>query len=121
MEIIIEILAEVVLQVLFELGFRSLIEPFKKSSSPFLAFIGYAVLGAIAGGISLLFIKEPLIINHNLRIVNLMITPCLAGLTMSILGRLREKQNLSLIRLDKFVWGFIFAFAMTLLRFLFSK
>ena len=113
-----QILAEVFIQVLFEFGIRSLLEPFRRESSPVLAFFGYAMLGAIVGGISLHLIKEPFIKNHTLRLLNLMITPVLAGLIMAKFGRLKEKKGMDIIRLDKFGYGFIFAFTMTLTRFI---
>ncbi len=117
-EIIFQIICEVFIQVLFELGFHSLIEPLKKRPNALLAGIGYSIFGAIAGGISLFFFKQLFVIDPNLRIVNLFVTPIFAGLAMSLLGRLREKNGREVIRLDKFTYGFVFAFAMALTRFL---
>jgi hypothetical protein len=50
--------------------------------------------------------------------VNLVATPVLAGLAMSALGALRRRQGKVVLRIDRFSYGFVFAFAMALVRFL---
>ncbi len=117
-EIIFQVLCEVLIQILFELGFHSLVEPFKNRPNPYFAFISYAILGAVAGGLSLLFFKELFVKNEILKVINLFLTPCLVGLAMSSLGKLRERNGRELINLDKFAYGFVFAFGMALVRFL---
>lgn len=37
------------------------------------------------------------------------------------LGRMRRRQGKELIRLDSFMYGFVFALAMTLIRFFWGK
>lgn len=116
-----EFLLQIVGEVLFELGWRGVAEVFKRKprQNPALAFIGYALLGLIMGGLSLLFFPEHFIRDRSLRLVNLVITPCLAGFCMSALGAWRQNRGLSTIRLDSFSYGFIFAFGMALIRSLF--
>ena len=130
MEIILEFVLgfvlEFVLQVfgelLVELGLRSLAEPFREreARNPFLAFAGYALLGVIVGVLSLLIFPHSFVRSAKLHGISLFITPTLAGLVMSGVGWLRRRQGRTVIRLDSFSYGFIFAFAMALVRFLFT-
>ena len=117
-EILIQILAELFLQILFELGVRSLIVPSRKKSNPYLSFFGYVLMGALAGFLSLLFFKELFIKGFQMQVLNLFITPLIAGFLMSYIGRVREKKGVALVRLDKFTFGFVFALAMALVRFI---
>jgi len=131
MEIIFEILFEVVFEfilmvfgeVLFEVGLRSVSEPFKhrETRGPILAFIGYALAGAAVGGLSLLVFPGPLVRGVGFRGGSLIVSPLLAGAAMTGLGWLRRRQGKRLLRLDRFVYGAVFAFGMALVRFLFTS
>ena len=131
MEIIFEIVFEVVFEfilltvgeVLFEVGLRGLSEPFKRreTRNPVLAFIGYAVAGAAVGGLSLLVFPQSLIPTVGFRGVSLIVSPLLAGAAMAGLGWLRRRQGKRLLRLDRFVFGAVFAFGMALVWFLFTS
>ena len=134
MEIILELLvallqlvAEVVLQIVFEataeLGLRSLREPFRRPQPlhPVLAAIGYAIFGAIAGGASLWLFPYLFISSQWLRAVNLVATPLAAGAVMGALGAWRRRRNEDLIRLDRFSYGFLFALAMAVVRFVWGQ
>ena len=129
MEIIFEIifailsfLGEAVLQVVFEIiaeimGHKAS-APFKrKPLHPALAALGYALMGAVAGGLSLLIFPHSFVDSEILRAVNLIVTPVMAGLAMAAIGRWRDNRDQDLIRLDRFSYGFLFAFAMALVRF----
>lgn len=121
-----QILGEMILQILgeavVEAGIHSIREPFKaqKDRSPFIAAIGYFLLGLIIGGISVLAIPTSLIGPKPYRILNLMFTPVFAGLCMSVIGSYRLKRSQDLIRLDSFFYGYLFALGMGLVRFLFA-
>jgi hypothetical protein len=52
--------------------------------------------------------------------ISLIITPVLAGLTMWGVGRIRRRRGEAVMRLDTFGYGFIFAFGMALIRYLFT-
>ena len=124
---LLQILGELVLQIIFEalaeLGLRSVREPFRrpKPLHPALAAIGYAILGAIAGGISLWLLPSLFITVEWLRVANLAITPVVAGGVMGAFGAWRRSRNQELIRLDRFAYGFLFAFAMALVRFIWGR
>lgn len=140
-----EVIVEIVLQVLawlFELSGEFLVqvlaELFAESSShlvsrkrsdaddgaaprepvePWVAMIGYAVFGGAMGLASLWLLPHSFITSTPLRVANLLFTPVCSGLAMALLGSWRTRRNQRLIRLNKFTYGFCFAFAMSLVRF----
>ena len=91
-----------------------------EEKSPVLAFLGYAVLGALVGAGSLFFFQTLFIRSPSGRLVNLVATPVLAGLGMSLIGWIRTRSGREIIRLDQFAYGWIFALGMALVRFLFG-
>ena len=117
-----EFLLQVFGELLAQLGLRSLGEPFasREERNPILAAIGYCLLGLFLGGLSLLVFPEPFVRSERFPGINLIFTPVLTGLAMSSIGRLRERQGKSVLRLDTFVYGFLFAFAMAIVRFLYT-
>jgi hypothetical protein len=121
-ELLLELLLQLVGEIVTELGFRSLGEPFvsRERQNPLLAGFGYCLFGLIFGGLSLLIFPKSFVRSENFHGVSLLITPVLAGLAMSAIGKLRERQGKTLLRLDSFVYGFIFAFPMALIRFLYT-
>lgn len=88
---------------------------------PALAAIGYTILGAIAGGISLWLLPTLFVTAEWLRIANLILTPVAAGTLMGAFGAWRRRRNEELIRLDHFSYGFLFALAMALVRFIWGN
>ena len=131
MEFIAELLLQVILEFLLpllgelfiEVGLRSLGEPFvnREARNPVLAGIGYSLLGLILGGLSLLVFPDSFVRSERFHGINLLITPVLGGLGMSALGWLRRRQGQTLLRLDSFIYGFLFAFMMALVRFVFTN
>ena len=90
-----------------------LAEPLRKPPNPWIAAIGYALFGAIVGGLSLL------IVPHNLmpeawRIANIVLTPLAAGLAMMAMGRWRARRGDTRLRIDRFGYGYLFALAMAM-------
>ncbi len=119
---LLEFLLQVVVEVLFHLGWSSIAEAleYKPTKNPSLAFTGYALLGLASGGLSLLVFPELFVHNAALRVANLLLTPVLAGLAMSAFGAWQESKSLTAIKLDSFTYGFIFAFGVALIRYLFG-
>jgi len=120
-EIFGELLLQIVLELLFELGLRSLQQPFKKTPNPLLGGVGYALFGAIAGGLSLWWFPQLFITSHAGRIANVVVTPILSGLAMAALGAWRRRRDQPTILLDRFAYAFIFAMAMALVRLRFGS
>ena len=126
-ELIFELLAELVLQIVFEglceLGLHSVAEPFRRSKpkSPVLAMIGCVFLGATAGGISLLLFPRQFISVVWLQVLNLLVTPIIAGAAMSSVGRWRSRNSQELILLDRFAYSACFAFVFAFVRFYWGR
>lgn len=115
-ELIGELLLQIVVEILGELGFRAMGEPFRKQRHPWLLGAGYALLGAVAGVLSLGVFPDYLVAPP-FRIANLIVTPLLVGLMMSALGAWRAQQGLFLLRWDRFIYGYVFALAFALIRY----
>lgn len=115
-----EILLQVVIEILAEIGLHSVAEPFQRKPEPWLAFIGYAIFGAIAGALSLWLLPLHLIYSHTLQIIGLFAAPLAASSIMVCLGAWRRRRGEELVRLDRFAYSFIFAFMLGLIRFLFA-
>lgn len=123
-EFIVEVIGEVVLQAvaeaLVELGLHSLAEPFRKPPNPWLAGFGYALFGAIAGGISLLLLPMHFA-SAGLRLANLLFTPVAVGLLMCVMGAWRARNNQPVLRIDRFAYGYLFALSLALIRYWFAQ
>lgn len=115
-----ELLLQVVFEVLAELGFRSVKEVFRKPAHPWLAAIGYAVFGAVAGWLSLLVVPNLLLAGLAARLAGLVATPVVAGALMAALGAWRLQRDQPIVRLDRFAYGYLFALAMAGVRFAFG-
>ncbi|MBL8300068.1 MAG: hypothetical protein JNN30_17140 [Rhodanobacteraceae bacterium] len=120
-EIIGELLLQVVVETLAELGLRSLAEPLRRPPNPWLAALGYAVLGAGLGGLSLLLLPDHLAPSDTARIANLVFTPVIVGWCMVALGAWRAKRGESVLRIDRFSYGYLFALSLALVRFWFAQ
>lgn len=126
MEIIFELILEGVLyligDLLVELGYRGLGETVapRDERNPILAGFGYALLGLIAGGLSLLIFPEAIARSEYFRGINVLVAPAIAGLGMAGLGWLMERSGRRRLRIDSFIYGFIFALPMSLVRFYFT-
>jgi hypothetical protein len=123
LEVLAQILLEFILQIfgeiLLELGFRSLTEPFKNRKERDLgfAFVGYGVLGLALGSLSLLIFPHSFARSLEARNIGLLLIPLVSGLVMASLGWLRIRQGKRQIRLDSFSYGAICAFGMAIVRF----
>lgn len=121
-EIVLQILGEILVQVGFEflaeLGLHSLADTFEKPKNPVLSTIGFVLWGALAGGISLFIMPSSLISNLAFRKINLFLTPLAVGGVMMLVGRQRDRRGQILVKLDRFGYAFVFAFAMAIVRYL---
>lgn len=123
LEFLFEILAEIILQALgealVEIGFHSLAEPFRKPPNPWLAAIGYGLFGTILGGLSLLIFSTHFV-SEDWRIANLILTPIVVGILMSAMGYWRARRGQTVLRIDRFAFGYLFALTFALVRFWFA-
>ena len=120
-EIVARLIAEIVLQLVFELlvelGLRSVRETFENPPNPWLASFGYVILGAIAGGISVLAFPSLFFNTPTTRVVNLVVAPIAAGFAMAALGAWRRRKDQPVIRIDRFSYGYLFALSMAAVRY----
>ena len=121
-QVIFEFILQVFGEVLVEIGLRSLVEPFRERADRNSkgVLVGYTLLGFLVGGLSILIFPRSFVRSQTMHGISLLVTPLLAGVAMSGLGWLRERQGKKLLRIDTFSYGFIFAFAMALVRFAFT-
>ena len=120
LELLGELVIQIVVECLVELGIHAIGEPLRKPPNPWIAAIGYALFGAIVGGLSLL------VFPHNLmpetwRTANIVLTPLAAGLAMMAMGRWRARRGDTRLRIDRFGYGCLFALAMALVRYRFAS
>lgn len=131
MEIILEILAqfffELLGQILFEalaeLGIRSVSNALgiARPRNPILAIIGYILFASIGAGLSLWYHPNHFIKTVEYRTLNLFITPIFVGLIMNYRGKSLLAKEKEIIRLDTFLYGFMFAFTFAAIRLWFGK
>ncbi len=143
MEVLFELLvyaAEFVAEIALQLGFEWLAgrgvrgvgqlrdarrapssDPPRPDVSPALAVLGYATLGAVVGAVSLWPFPHSFLGPYPARLANLIVTPVIAGALMSFIGGRRQLKGEPLIRLDRFAYGVVFAFAMSVVRFLWAR
>lgn len=115
-ELIASLLVQVFVEVLAELGLRSLAEPIQERPNPWLAALGYVLFGTFTGGFSLFLFSEHLVSGEGWRVFNLIVTPVLAGLCMSALGAWRRRRGQRVLRIDRFAYGYLFALAFAVVR-----
>lgn len=117
-----EFLLELAFSLLVDLGFRSVKETTvsRKDRNPILAGAGYVLLGLICGGVSLLIFPDAIARSERFHGINVLVAPALAGLGMAGLGWLLERSGHRRLRIDSFIYGFIFALPISLVRFYFT-
>jgi len=126
MSILLEILLELVLPLVFEI-FAELalhrVDRFVRANAVariVITGLMYFGVGLGAGFGSLLVFPRALAHSTTLPGISLVITPVLGGVLMSFIAYLRVPTWDWTIRLETFAYGFLFAFAMTLVRLLFT-
>ncbi len=125
MEILLELLLELIFQVcgelLVELGLHSLAQPFRKQPSIWVAVLGYLLLGGIVGALSVWLMPQHLTRDGWPRLANLVVTPVLAGFAMALLGLWRARRGDTVLRIDRFACGYLFALAVAVVRYAFAQ
>ncbi len=127
-EFLLEIVFEAALQfageailVFFLTAITEAINPEEELRSPVMAAVGYLLLGAGTGGISLVWFPSPLVHPSRFHGISLIISPLLTGSLMALLGSILRKHNKRTVRLESFGYGFVFALGMAFVRFFFVR
>ena len=127
MELLFEILVELVLplvtEIFAELALHGVTRMVRRSAVAriVLTALMYFGVGLAAGFFSLLIWPRVFARSTTLPGISLVITPVLGGILMSYIAWLRVRTWDWAIRLETFAYGFLFAFAMALLRLLFAQ
>ena len=77
--------------------------------------------GLIIGLLSIWIFPQAFVRSTTVHGISLLITPVLAGLTMAAVGYIRRRKGKSVVYLESFSYGFLFAFTMALIRFIFTR
>src|SRR5215211_7032635 len=127
MELLLEILLEVIVplfaEIIAELALHKIssIRWVRTTARVAATAIMYFGVGLVAGFFSVLIFPKAFVRSFTLHGISLLITPVLGGLLMSYIAWLRFRTWDRTIRLETFFYGFIFAFAMALLRLLLTE
>jgi hypothetical protein len=120
-EFFLELLLQLIGEALVEAGFHKFSSPpITRTLDTIFALVKYLVLGIIAGWFSTMIFPHSFIRSSKLHGMSLVITPLLAALTIYGIGWIRQRQGKERIGWDTFACAFVFAFAMALVRFLFT-
>ncbi len=110
---------ELVGELLIDLFARAL---GKLISSPSKATqVGVVLLGIASGVISVHLFPHPLVHPSRLHGISVIVGPVIAGLVMSQIGRFLRSRGKRTVQIESFTYGFAFAFAMAVVRFLSLK
>ena len=122
LELVIQLVGEIVLQGLFELGWRGLASPFRAKTTfhPLLALAIYFVLGIASGFIAVWLVPNALIPSPAVRLANLVVSPIVLGFAFELLGRKRDGSGKYRSVFDRFSYGFTFALTFGLVRYVFA-
>jgi len=128
-EFLLEAFLELIAAAVLELASRALLGLFKslaeaiKDSRALTGFL-YALLGMLAGTLSLLVLPHPLIHReHPIKFhgISLLISPLITGLVLSSLGAVMRRWGKRVTPIATFGYGFAFALGMALIRFFLTK
>ena len=125
--IFLEAFLELIAAAVLGLAYRALVSLFTSlaeavKENRLLAGVMYALLGALAGTLSLHFLPHPLI-RHPTRFhgISLLVSPLITGFVLSTLGRILRRLGERATPIATFGYGFAFALGMALIRFLFAR
>jgi hypothetical protein len=124
---ILSVIAETLLEILGEaviaLFARAVGEVFAKSRAvnPFLAALGYFLLGSLTGVVSVFLIPHPLVHRSKVHGLSMLVSPLVTGLVMSQVGVAIRRRGKQAAQIESFGYGFAFALGMALIRFLCVK
>src|SRR6266481_2836895 len=83
-----EIFLQLVVQVFFDFVIRILLELFgeKRIKNAVIAVLVYGALGALFGGLSLVFFPHPIVHPSRYHGISLLVSPVITGLVMAFVG-----------------------------------
>jgi hypothetical protein len=128
---LIAVIADVFFEAFFEIACVALasllmhaISKFFKGISevnPVATTFALSMLGALAGFLSMIAYPHPFVHPSRLHGVSVIASPLITGFVTYQLGRLLRNLGRRVTPIESFAYGFVFAFAMALVRFLMLK
>lgn len=82
---------------------------------------GYLVLGALVGAVTLAVYPHRFFHLSPVPGLSLVASPVITGLLMSWTGLMRRRQERERAEIERFSYGFFFAFGVVLIRFLWAR
>jgi hypothetical protein len=121
-EIVGDVLLQVVLEALAEVGVHLVRGKMEhpKSTTAWRLMVGYTLFGAIVGGLSLLVLPAALAHSEVGRTATLLIAPVCAALSTVAIGRIRVKRGQEPAGIDRFMYSYLFALALAVVRHLWA-
>jgi hypothetical protein len=122
-ELLLEVFFQVVVEAIVALVVRSVRNVLEESNAinPFLAGVGYFVLG-IAFGIASLRVYPHLLFHPSkLHGISLVISPVITGFVMSQVGTVLRRKGKQAVRIESFGYGFTLALGLAIIRFIYVK
>lgn len=127
MEIIFELLFEAFGEILLQMLFEALAEvgihvvsgrvAHAQSRSKWRLMLGYPLLGAIAGGLSLLVFSHSLAHSHAGRLATLLLAPMCAAASTVAIGHWRARRGQDTVNMDRLAYAYLFALGMAAVRY----
>ena len=125
-ELLFEVFGEAILQVVFELLAEVGIHVTRgevrhaESRSAWRLVLGYPLLGAIVGGLSLLVFPSSFAHTHAARVVGFIVAPLVAAGSVVVLRAFRARRGQPLVSFDRFVYAYLFALGLAAVRFVWA-
>jgi hypothetical protein len=122
-ELLLEVFFQVVVEAIVALIVRSVRNVLEESNAinPFLAGVGYFVLGIAFGIASLRVYPHPLFHPSKLHGISLVISPVITGFVMSQVGTVLRRKGKQAVRIESFGYGFTLALGLAIIRFIYVK
>jgi len=122
-EVFFEAIFEIVCESIASLLTRAISKLFKTifDVNPIALTFALGMLGLLVGFLSVVSYPHPLVHPSRLHGVSVIVSPLITGFVMSQLGRLLRNHGRRVMPIESFGYGFVFAFAMALVRFLMLK
>ena len=120
LELLLEAGLEFILGAFFAGAYRALrhISVRARRENPMRAATLLVIVGSLLGFLSAIVFPHPLVHPSKLHGISLLLSPLLTGLAMAAIGRGARRRGRVPVQIESFAYGFLFAFAITLIRFL---
>lgn len=120
-ELLVDGFIDVICELLTE-GYERKTRKYRtQNRSPAAQALIYIMLGAICGAVSLVILPHPFIISPGYKLFYLFASPAVAGGIMVAIGKLRQKKGQELVSINNFAYAYIFAFSLSLVRYVWTS